>query len=388
MPSQNVTDPAYFKEAQGTVTLQYPHESIAVPDHGRYRLHNEMDDCIVCDKCAKICPVDCIDIEPIKATEQVGVTSDGSPIRLYAAKFDIDMAKCCYCGLCTTVCPTECLTMTKAYDFAEFDVKDFNYHYATLSPEMADEKKKLYEQFVAEKEALKAQKSETKEAPTVLSSAKPVFKPSFVKKEKPADEASLPKDAEPAKPKFVPAFKAKNLEKNAEQMPENAEVTSAKPKFVPAFRAKPSEAKPAENTNEPLDNKADSNMGKVAEDKPKPKFVPSFKPKASESATNTQENPTAQAAESAEAPKPKPKFVPSFKPKASESAANTQESPTEQAAESAEAPKPKPKFVPSFKPKAIENATSEPVNSTEQAPESAEAPKPKPKFTPTFKPKS
>ena len=36
------------------------------PDTGRYKLHNEIDDCIVCDKCAKICPVNCITIEPIK----------------------------------------------------------------------------------------------------------------------------------------------------------------------------------------------------------------------------------------------------------------------------------------------------------------------------------
>ena len=89
-----------------------------IPDVGRYRLHNEIDDCIVCDKCAKICPVDCIDIEPIKATEEIGKTSDGTPKRIYAAKFDIDMGKCCFCGLCTTVCPTECLTMTKVYDFS------------------------------------------------------------------------------------------------------------------------------------------------------------------------------------------------------------------------------------------------------------------------------
>jgi ferredoxin len=116
-----------------------------------------MDDCIVCDKCAKVCPVDCIDIEPIKATEEVGKASDGSPIRLYAAKFDIDMAKCCFCGLCTTVCPTECLTMTKTYDFSEFDIRDMNYHYANLSPDQAEEKRNLYEQFLKEKEALKQQ---------------------------------------------------------------------------------------------------------------------------------------------------------------------------------------------------------------------------------------
>ncbi len=117
----DIRSSSFYDQQDGIVTIQYPQETIPIPDNGRYRLHNEMDDCIVCDKCAKVCPVDCIDIEPIKAVEDVGRASDGSPIRLYAAKFDIDMAKCCYCGLCTTVCPTECLTMTKTFDYSELD---------------------------------------------------------------------------------------------------------------------------------------------------------------------------------------------------------------------------------------------------------------------------
>jgi formate hydrogenlyase subunit 6/NADH:ubiquinone oxidoreductase subunit I len=184
-----VEDPAYFAQDTGIVTLQYPYESIPVPDNGRYRLHNEMDDCIVCDLCAKICPVNCIDIEPIKSTEEIGKTSDGSTKRIYAAKFDIDMAKCCYCGLCTTVCPTECLTMTKTYDYSEFDIRNMVYHYTDLSPDQAAEKKEEYE----EKQKLKlSAKTETdKEKPgsgTSLEEGKPVadtgvkkpaFKPTF-----------------------------------------------------------------------------------------------------------------------------------------------------------------------------------------------------------------
>lgn len=146
----------YFTQDTGIVTLQYPFEVLPVPDNARYRLDNEIDDCIVCDKCAKVCPVDCIDIEAIKSTEEIGFTSDGSAKKLYAAKFDIDMSKCCFCGLCTTVCPTECLTMTKTYDFSEFDVKDFTYHYSNLSPEVAQEKRDLLALFQKEKELKKS----------------------------------------------------------------------------------------------------------------------------------------------------------------------------------------------------------------------------------------
>ena len=136
-----VNDKNYFNQTQGLATLTYPYESLPVPEVGRYRLHNEIDDCIVCDLCAKICPVNCIEIESIKATEDIGLTSDGTKKRLYAGTFNIDLAKCCYCGLCTTVCPTDCLTMTKVYDFPETDVKNMIYHFTDLTPEQAQEKR-------------------------------------------------------------------------------------------------------------------------------------------------------------------------------------------------------------------------------------------------------
>jgi NADH-quinone oxidoreductase subunit I len=100
-----------------------PKQELPVPEVGRYQLDVEIDDCIVCDLCAKICPVNCIDIESIKSTEAIGETSDGSKKLLYAAKFDIDMAKCMYCGLCTIVCPTECIVMTNQYDKTVFELK-------------------------------------------------------------------------------------------------------------------------------------------------------------------------------------------------------------------------------------------------------------------------
>lgn len=153
--NQNIQSGSYFKEASGIVTLSYPYEAIPVPDNGRYQLHNEIEDCIVCDKCVKVCPVDCIDIEPIKSVGEFGKTSDGTPKRIYAAKFDIDMAKCCFCGLCTTVCPTECLTMTPEYDFATFDLTTMNFGFGNLTEAEAETKRKEWEVHQAEKQASK-----------------------------------------------------------------------------------------------------------------------------------------------------------------------------------------------------------------------------------------
>lgn len=150
-----VRSPNYFEQQNGTATIQYPHQKLPVPDTGRYQLDVEMDDCIVCDLCAKICPVNCIEIESIKATEAIGQTSDGTVKRLYAAKFDIDMAKCMYCGLCTVVCPTECIIMTDQYDRSVPQLSSLIYEFADMSPEDAAEKRLALENQQAERQAAK-----------------------------------------------------------------------------------------------------------------------------------------------------------------------------------------------------------------------------------------
>lgn len=170
--------PDYFKQEEGISTLLYPHEALPVPDHGRYQLHNEIEDCIVCDKCAKICPVDCIEIEAVKSPVEIGRTSDGSPKRLYAAKFNIDMAKCCFCGLCTVVCPTECLTMTPVYDFSVTDVKEHIFDFSELTAEEAEQKKKEYEAHLqAKKEASEARSEQSPAQKPVKPVFRPVIKP-------------------------------------------------------------------------------------------------------------------------------------------------------------------------------------------------------------------
>jgi NADH-quinone oxidoreductase subunit I len=159
-----ITDNNYFKQQNDTNTIQYPKQQLPSPEVGRYQLDVEIDDCIVCDLCAKICPVNCIDIESIKSTEgAIGETSDGSKKMLYAAKFDIDMAKCMYCGLCTIVCPTECIVMTNQYDRTVFELKDLNYEFSDMEPDVAAEKRMLVEKQAAEKAAAKAAAMKAKE---------------------------------------------------------------------------------------------------------------------------------------------------------------------------------------------------------------------------------
>ena len=221
-----VADSNYFEKAEGTFTVQYPKESIPVPDIGRYQLHNEIDDCIVCDKCAKICPVDCIDIEPVRSPEVFGQTSDGTPLRIHAAKFDIDMAKCCFCGLCTVVCPTECLTMTKEYDFSTSDILDHNFSFSKMSEKEISEKKQEFEDYQA------AKAKSTEELPEI--GAKPASKPVMKPKAKPVMKAAskpvMKPSAKPVvKPAMKPVMKPTTKEENKKDPKSSGEQASKKP---------------------------------------------------------------------------------------------------------------------------------------------------------------
>ena len=254
----SVEHPDYFKQDTGLFTTLYPHEALPIPDHGRNRLHNEIDDCIVCDLCAKICPVDCIDIVPIKSAEEIGKTSDGSSKRIYAATFDIDMAKCCYCGLCTTVCPTECLTMTNAFDYSEFDVRNMIYNFSDLSPEQAKEKQDIYNEAQRLKAEAKAQKTASE-----------------VKDESVTKQVGLPKPA--FKPTIkVPATSKLNIEQEDKNSLEKSEPKEDLPKkivFKPTIKPLPK----SEDTAPPS---IDENIKVEETPKPKPAFKPVFKPAA------------------------------------------------------------------------------------------------------------
>lgn len=325
-----VEDKTYFEQKDGIVTLQYPFEELPVPDTGRYQLHNEIDDCIVCDKCAKVCPVNCIDIEPVRAVEEIGKTSDGTSKRIYAAKFDIDMSKCCFCGLCTVVCPTECLTMTKDYDFSVFDLKEHNFEFGDMSPEMVAEKKAEFDAHQAEKEKAKAAAiaakvenattEETVDKPKV-GGFKPKVKMSKPTMAKPASEKpeGATKPARPAfKPKVKPAVPKVKSETDEDKSVDKPKA--AKPVFKP-------KVKPVVKKSE--DVKGDSSK---QDDKPKaakPVFKPKIKPASDKSSAGRpvvkkkEDQIENKPEDKGEEPKAKkPVFRPKIKPASPKSSAD------------------------------------------------------------------
>jgi NADH-quinone oxidoreductase subunit I len=278
---------------EGIVTLQYPKFKLPVPAIGRYELDCIIEDCIVCDKCAKICPVNCIDIVAIKSPESIGETSDGTTKRIHAAKFDIDMAKCCFCGLCTTVCPTECLTMTNEYDHSTFTVGEMNFSFATMSvaeialAQTTLEADKLAKEAAKQaKEAANAAKKDevAPEETTTAATPKPKFS-AFKKKEVealPTLESELPK----------PELEAKANE--AQTLPSIEEAPKPKAAFKPFKKkeAEPETATKSELAQPEIEVKASAiETLPVSEETPKPKaaFKP-FKKKEIDTASQT-ENP-------------------------------------------------------------------------------------------------
>lgn len=135
--------------ARPNVTISYPRkDEWDVPDGSRMKLYNNIDDCIGCYKCSRVCPTDCIEIETIKAPDSVdlGKASTGNPLNFWVPTFDIDMVKCCYCDLCTTVCPTECLVMTKTFEGSAYDRGNLIYHFGNVDSEEMEEINALLEE--------------------------------------------------------------------------------------------------------------------------------------------------------------------------------------------------------------------------------------------------
>ncbi|GAB3793584.1 hypothetical protein GCM10028819_05480 [Spirosoma humi] len=370
---EGIASDNYFDLQNGLVTLQYPHEQLPIPDNGRYKLRNEIEDCIVCDKCAKVCPVDCITIDAIKATEEVGKASDGSPIRLYAAKFDIDMAKCCYCGLCTVVCPTECLTMDKKFDYSEFELGKLTYSFAELTAEQADEKRALYEQYIREKDAAKAAQLAAKapvEEAAAVAPKRPVFRPTA----KPSAPAP---PAEPANSEGS-SIEHPLTDATPDEMQQIAQGGLEAAKH-PVFRPtkKPVVPAPVVDLSADATPIAPESVEKL--DAPAPVAKPTgFRPTMKPTVAKTGE-PVAETSVPAEPAKPRPAFRPTMKPP---KAAEIKPEPTQDSSgRPEEAPKPKPAaFRPTVKP-------AKPVESEPASDGPVETPKSKPAaFRPTMKP--
>ena len=128
----------------GSSTLQYPEQRWQLPPRSRMRLFLKYEDCIGCGQCVRACPVNCISLKAEKRPADAPAiwASDGTPIKLHVAVFDIDMSLCCYCNLCTYPCPTHCLYMTTEYEFASGTLEEQLYRFAKKDAQFLTENPK------------------------------------------------------------------------------------------------------------------------------------------------------------------------------------------------------------------------------------------------------
>jgi NADH-quinone oxidoreductase chain I len=94
------------------MTVQFPHESIPIPERYRGEHSYDIEKCISCGLCAKICPNRAI--EMIEAPKKYKHKYSKTYLK-------IDLGKCCFCGLCEDICPKESIRLTQNVFLSTFD---------------------------------------------------------------------------------------------------------------------------------------------------------------------------------------------------------------------------------------------------------------------------
>lgn len=88
-----MTLPSLFKKP---ATVRYPYEKRDIPTlfpHMRGHVVNDVDACIMCGMCARVCPADAITVDR------------------KAGDWTIDPYRCIQCSSCVHECPKKCLSM-------------------------------------------------------------------------------------------------------------------------------------------------------------------------------------------------------------------------------------------------------------------------------------
>ena len=106
---------SYFVKPRSVITLQYPLQKDDLPARHRGIHFLETEKCIMCWKCARACPVDCIDIEGTRDGEIDGAFQGKGVVM---TRFTIDYSRCIFCNLCCEPCPEECIHMGQEFDYS------------------------------------------------------------------------------------------------------------------------------------------------------------------------------------------------------------------------------------------------------------------------------
>jgi NADH-quinone oxidoreductase subunit I len=110
--------------AKPNITIQYPHETLKMPERFRGHVKLVLDPatgkarCTACGLCARACPSGCIVLE--------GVKREGEK-RKSISKYDLDFTKCSLCGSCVEICASDALEFSKDYNVVSLHREDFSH---------------------------------------------------------------------------------------------------------------------------------------------------------------------------------------------------------------------------------------------------------------------
>jgi NADH-quinone oxidoreductase subunit I len=175
LTGMRITIGQFFKPI---VTVQYPHESLKMPE--RFRGHIELVRdpetgkavCFACKLCERACPSDCITVE--------GAKLDGAK-KKSVTQYVLDFTKCSLCGSCVEACRDGAIRYSHEYNLASTNKEDY----------IMDLFKRL------ENESLEAERLEGSPKPEVQSPAAEA-----PKQETPAaEQSSTPNSQPPTTPK-------------------------------------------------------------------------------------------------------------------------------------------------------------------------------------------
>lgn len=172
----------YFLRPETVITLQYPNQLDDLPARHRGIHFLETEKCIMCWKCARACPVDCIDIEGTRDGEIDGAFQAKGVVM---TRFTIDYSRCIFCNLCCEPCPEQCIHMGQEFDYSAYHRHDTVK--SLLHNTVFDDGKK--QKMLDDRQAIERLKNEAAAAKKAAADAKKKAKADADAKQKAAESA-------------------------------------------------------------------------------------------------------------------------------------------------------------------------------------------------------